>query len=304
MISAGRRCARIARDIRERDQGRTRLVHVGRAGGEVADVYDAVVTPCWARLWPHPNRIETLASLVRTAGRRATFGRSTASVFRDRPKPHVLLLARERALARVGSHVAQRMERDVADYVAQAGGSLHVARAGGDEEIDDLIGRADAVVVAGNDEWLVSRAVASSTPVYVYPLAPARLRVGRRLQDWIERRAHTRPQNRRGTPRPQQGLEYLCARLIERGMVRPARDSNTMHQELYRRGLALPFGAPLSTAPRTPLREVDAVADRVRDRLGFTIPDATPATFSHASTPEYVGASSRRSEAEPRHSTI
>jgi hypothetical protein len=49
------------------------------------------------------------------------------------------------------------------------------------------------------------------------------------LRNWIARRANMRPSNRRGTPRPQMGLEYLCARLIERGWVRSPRDAPVAH---------------------------------------------------------------------------
>ena len=166
VISAGRRCVPVARWIRDQDQGRTRLVHVGPEGGEVADLFDAVITPGWARLWPHPNRIETAASLVADRETRGT------------------------------------------------------------------------------------------------GVAPRSARPAQGLRRWVERRAHEHPLNLRGTARPQQGLEYLCARLIERGFVRPVPDRDELQPEPSRRagrwGDALPF-----------LRKVEDVAARVRDRLGF-----------------------------------
>ena len=76
------------------------------------------------------------------------------------------------------------------------------------------------------------------------------------------------PQNRRGTARPQQGLEYLCARLIERGFVRPTRDLGRLHEALVRRGVARPFGAPFATTTDAPLQDLETVAARVRALLG------------------------------------
>ena len=69
VIAAGRRTVAVARWIRERSRGRTRLVHVGGDGGGDAALFDAVVVPCYARLWPHPHRVETVAPLTRGSGK-------------------------------------------------------------------------------------------------------------------------------------------------------------------------------------------------------------------------------------------
>jgi len=78
------------------------------------------------------------------------------------------------------------------------------------------------------------------------------------------------PPNQRGTVRPQQGLEYVCARLIERGLVRPTRDLDRLHQALDRRGVAKTFGAPLAATTGAPLRDLESVAARVRTLMGVT----------------------------------
>jgi mitochondrial fission protein ELM1 len=134
--------------------------------------------------------------------------------------------------------------------------------------LDECLAAADALVVRGDDAQLLAEAAASGKPVYIHPardLGAGRWRV---VRHWIERRAHRRPTNRRGTPRPQQGLEYLCARLIERGFVAPVPDLRELHQALHRRGIALPFGAPLDPSARPPLRDTPAVARRVEEVLG------------------------------------
>ncbi|TDJ20488.1 MAG: hypothetical protein E2O69_03610 [Deltaproteobacteria bacterium] len=147
VIAAGGRCARVARWIRDQDAGRPRLVQLGLRGGEVAEWFDAVLSPAGARLWPHPNRIETSS-----------------------------------------------------------------------DRLDD-----------------VDPVGALESP----------------LREWVIKRANSRPKNRRGTTRPQQGLEYLCARLIERGLI-------------------IPPSVSLPAAPGNTLDDGEEVARRVRHLLGLT----------------------------------
>jgi mitochondrial fission protein ELM1 len=301
VISAGGHCVPLALWIRERDHGRTRLVHVGCEGGEWADPFDAVVTPTHARLWPHPKRIETAALLTRDPAKR--LARSPVQVreaFGDLPPPHVTLLLDLPTGSELSPDAVRRMGRDVRCLAECEGGSVRaVAGAGigpdleaalaegiGDadgvrstrlradgEVVADFIDAADVVVVAGNDESLVSEAAGCARPVYIYPLAQRSLRPALTLRESVMRLAHSRGVNARGTARPQQGLEYLTARLIERGIVRPPRDVNELHQNLYQRNAALPFGAPLRIDGGVALREAEAVAGRVRDLLGYDSQD-------------------------------
>ena len=86
----------------------------------------------------------------------------------------------------------------------------------------------------------------------------------------MDERARRRPVNARGTPRPQQGLEYLCARLIERGIVRPPRDLGALHAELYRLGVARPFGTPYEPWSRADLRPAVEIARDLKPLLGYS----------------------------------
>jgi mitochondrial fission protein ELM1 len=297
VISAGGHCVPVALWIRERDHGRTRLVHVGCDGGEWADPFDAVVTPSHARLWPHPKRIETAALLIRGPAKR--LARSPARArepFGDLPQPHVTLLLDLPGGSELSPDAVRRMGQDVRGFAEREGGSVRaVAGAGigpgleaalaegiGDtdgvrsarppalrEVVADFIDAADVVVVAGNDESLVSEAVGYARPVYIYPLGHRCFRPAQSLRESVMRLAHSRADNARGTPRPQQGIEYLAARLIERGIVRPPRDVKVLHQNLYERNVALPFGAPLRVGGGVALREAEAVSGRVRDLLGY-----------------------------------
>ncbi len=57
VIAAGRRCAPVALWIRESSGGRTKLLQLGRKGGDFAELFDLVVTPRYSRLYPHPHRL-------------------------------------------------------------------------------------------------------------------------------------------------------------------------------------------------------------------------------------------------------
>ena len=124
-------------------------------------------------------------------------------------------------------------------------------------------------MITGDSESMLSEATAHGRPLYVYSLPErASFRVLRALREWVVARAQSQPQNQRGTARPQQGLEYLCARAIERGYVRPTRDLGRLHEALIRRGVARPFGEAFATTTGAPLQDLETVAARVRSLLG------------------------------------
>jgi hypothetical protein len=115
---------------------------------------------------------------------------------------------------------------------------------------------------------MLAEAAAAARPLFIYPL-PERPLGFRRPAEWVATRAGTRPRKVKGTVRPQQGLEYLCARLIAAGLVRPPRHLDQLHQGLIGKGVARYFGADLETSACNPLRDADEVALRVRSLLGF-----------------------------------
>lgn len=300
VIAAGEACAEQACWIRDQDKGRTRIVEVGRRGGEVADRFDVVVTPAYARLWPHPNRVETAAPLaLDPEARRGADAPELTDVFGDKPSPHVALLVDAPSGDTLALRDLEQMAASVGDYAGKSGGTViavagpgvsqrqhrealqrglgehgsvrAVSSAAGEEAFSGPLAAADVVVVAGNDETLVAEAAASAKSVYVYPIEAQDSAALRLLRTWVHERANSRPLNARGTARPQQGIEYLCARLIERGYVNPPLDRRRLHEELYRRGVVRPFDAANkeSPAPRNELREADEIAERVRSLLGF-----------------------------------
>jgi hypothetical protein len=298
VIATGRRTAPVARWIGRQSRGRSRLVQLGRKGGDVAGRFDLAVTCSHFRLPPHPRRIVTLipfsavnsASLAEAAERRR-------ELWRDAKRPRVVLLVGgSSANHRIDAEAARRIGREVAELARGAGGSVLATtsprtgaeatdalaealgasaflyrwqRGATDNPYQALLGAADAIVVTGDSESMLAEAVSTRKPVYVaaVPELPAGPR--RRFAEWVMQRAAARPRKQaKGTVRPQQGIEYLCARLVERAVVRPPRDVSALHHELERLGLARPLGGALDFTPPPPLREWEEVATRVRELLG------------------------------------
>jgi len=128
---------------------------------------------------------------------------------------------------------------------------------------------ADVIVVTGESESMLAEVASLGKPVYIIPLLenPPTWKI--RLKETIIQRAQSRPLNRRGTVRPQQGLERLCARLIGSGLVQPRRDLSLLHDLLIRKGIARPFGEPIENGTRPQLRETETVAKRIKEVLGI-----------------------------------
>ena len=113
----------------------------------------------------------------------------------------------------------------------------------------------EVLVVTGESESMLAEAVATGKPVYIYPLPERAPGLRLRLSQAVTERAYSRPRKEKGTVRPQQKSEYICARLIQHGVIRPPRDLRQLHRGLIESGAAFPWGAPLTVETRPPLRE-------------------------------------------------
>lgn len=296
VITAGWRPAPVARWIGKQSRGHTRVVQMGRKGGHVAALFDAVVTPVHCGLPPHPRRIETVAPMTPiTSERLAQAAEHWQSLFANVPHPRIaLLVGGSTRRYRLETETAQRMGEEVRAFAQLAGGSVFAttSRRTGAEVTDALsrglgassyvhrwqpgqqdnpylayLALADVLVVTGESESMLAEAAASGKPVYIYPL-PARPRrlnpsLKARFKGWVISHAQTSSSD----SRLQQGIAYLCTQLIAYGVVLPWRDLTVLHQALIRSGIAHPFGAPLETGQRPPLQEIDAVARKVRTLL-------------------------------------
>ena len=297
VIATGRKTAAIARWIGKQSRGHTRLVQLGRKGGDQVEPFDLVVTCAHFRLPSNPRRVETIAPISQVnAARLAEAGARWQRLFENAPKPRVVLVVGgDTAQHRLEAATARRLGEEVARWAHAAGGAVfaitsprtsaeaasavesalgpadHVHRWQRGEKDNPYLGFlacADALVVTGESESMLGEAVATGKPVYIFPL-PERPKSPRlRWSEWVTSRAYARPLKKKGTVRPQQGVEYVSARLIERGLVRPPRDLGALHAALIHRGWARPFGAGLETARRSGPGEVEEVASRIRALFG------------------------------------
>ncbi len=298
VIAAGRRSAPVAQWIRERSGGSTRIVMLGRKGGDDAELFDRVVTPSYARLFPHPHRIETDTPLHRvTHEALAKASEEWADRLAEAMPPRIaVLVGGTSGQYRIDPSEARRLGAACADLARRCGGSLFATtsrRLGaaaadafcaaiGDIHFlhrwtpDDpanpylgLLAHADAFVITGDSEAMLAEATSLGRPVAIYPL-PVRASFRRlsAFREWVWRRATAKPLGPRGTPRPQRGLERWCGKAIERGFVRPSRDLDRLHAVLFERGAARPFAGSLDLAHGAASDDCAAVASAVREMMG------------------------------------
>lgn len=304
VIATGWRPARIALWIDRQSRGLTRLVGLGRRAGQIVDIFDTVVTCAHFHLPPHPRRIETVLPISQvTPPRLAEAAERWKGLFGELPGPRVVLLVGgSNEFYRVDADVAHRMATEVQAFARAAGGTaiavtsrrtgeaatiafksvlgeagVHEWRSGRRENpYLGYLTLADVLVVTGDSESMLGEAAATDKPLYIYPVPKWRYGLRRVLNEWAVKRAFARPLNRRGTIRPQQGLEYLFAKGIATGLLPPPRDLEALHENLVRHGIARPFGAPLDLTARAPLHETDAVAREILRRMGYPDPDPQP----------------------------
>ncbi|MCH2169585.1 mitochondrial fission ELM1 family protein [Myxococcota bacterium] len=309
VIAAGRRTAPVARWIQKQNLGLTRLVQLGRKGGDDADPFDLVCTPRYAQLFEHPKREITSAPLhSMTPARLAEAAERWRPRLeqRGRGRPWItVLLGGSSSQYRLTPDVARALGRDVVAMARARGGSVlaTTSRRAGDtvceafcsqlREVDSvyrwtpnadpndnpyagLLALADTIVVTADSESMLSEATAVGCPVYVYPL-PERTSGGvgpiqawprmllRSLRHFILQRAtRERPDPSGGIAAPS-WLEHRCARWIEQGWSRPTRDLSRLHEDLFARGLAKPFGAPFGERPLRGDIELNHIAQRVAE---------------------------------------
>lgn len=268
VIASGWLPAKIARWVGRRSGGRTRLVLMGRKAGPAEESEDILVSCAHFRLTHHPRRIQTLLPVHK--GDAATQPDNTDTI-NNKPSPTsqvALLVGGTSRYYSLNTDTARRMARQVLEFASSHGAALNVitSRRTGDavehtiaEELKDkaqlyfwrlgarrkdfqlVLNLADSLIVTGESESMLTEAVITGKPVYIYALPRRRSGPLRLFAHWIEHQAATPRYNRRNTIRPQEGLRYFCARLIERGWVLPPRAVEPMHNDLINQRLAYNF---------------------------------------------------------------
>jgi len=302
VIAAGKRPAQVSRWIGKQSGGGVRLIQMGRKGGHVASLFDIVITSSYSRLPPHPHRIEIAAPLTQATPERLAEAKTRwQHLFATAPHPQVMLIVGGATKRHQWTaDLARQLGKDVYDFARAAGGSVFAitSRRTGAEAAAALaeglgtaaavhqwqpgqqdnpywayLACADVLVVTGESESMLSEAAALGKPVYIYPLPPShpplrlKKRIKARMKVWAV--AHAGFQTTRHHTWPQRLLASLATFSISSGFIRPRRDLSALHQALIRRGIARFFGGPLEIWLSPALREIDEVAARVKQRLGY-----------------------------------
>ena len=298
VITTGWRTAHIARWIKKQSHDQTRLVQMGRKGTHVAALYDLAVSCRYFRLPPHPRRVETLAPITQVSSEQLAHaterwrGRFTAT-----PSPRLALLVGGSSYAyRLDPETAQRLGEDVRAFATSVGGTVFAttSRRTGPQATAALkkalgeachfhewqpqqsenpylafLALADILIVTGESESMLAEATATGKPVYIYSLPKQPLNWWVQLKERIVARSERQRVGKRGTIQPQTGLQYLCARLVEWGIILPQPDLQLLHQTLVDHKVAQFFALTLPPPSNPRLQEVDTIVQRVRALLGM-----------------------------------
>lgn len=298
VISTGWRPAPIAGWIREQSQGKTRIIQLGRKGGCSADLFDVVITPFYYGFPPHPHRIETVAPLNElTQESLDRVKQRWPNLFDNAPHPHIVFVVggstarfkftpdMARTIGNQLKHLAQkchgkifavtspRTGKDLSHALESTLLPDHFVHKWEPNQPDNpyfaYLAGADVIIVTGESESMLAEVASLGKPVYIVPLPENSPTWKVRLSEKIIQRAQSQPLNKRGTARPQQGLERLCARLIRAGLVQPRRNLTMLHDSLIKNGIARPFGEPIKNGTRPQLKETETVARKVKATLGI-----------------------------------
>jgi len=306
VITTGWRTAHIARWIKKQSHGHTRLVQMGRKGTHVAHLYDLAISCRYFRLPPHSRRIETLVPLTAVSSEQL---RQAAERWQDllanTRRPRIALLVGGTSYAcRFDEETAYRLGIEVRSFAEAMGGTVFATtspRTGPQATVAlkkglghcyylhewqpdqsenpyfAYLALTDILIVTGESESMLAEGAATGKPVYIYPLPKQQLDLWTQLKEWIVARGEKQRLGHRGTIKPQRGVQYLCARLVERGIILPQPDLRILHETLVGSGIAQFFGSSLSPTSSAALREVDDIARRVRMLMGM-VPEASVVT--------------------------
>lgn len=271
VLAASRRSAPVARWIRARSGGRTRLVHLLHTMTPL-EHFDLVVTLPQYRLPPAPNVLEVTGALNRIDPHRLAAARvEWKARFEHLPRPWIgLLVGGDSSSYHFDPAIAARLGREASEVARAAGGALLVStspRTAPDAEtalfealdcphyayrfrLDDaanpytgILAVADRFVVTIDSASLPMEAASTGKPVEIFA--------------W----------DRRGGGRAPAPLRGWRARAHRLGVIKPARDFDAYAQALCDRGLATPLGAAgiaPSESSSTPADELSGVVERVR----------------------------------------
>jgi len=275
VFSAGYRTVALAQKIKQRSAGRTRLVAVGRPRTALSR-FDLVITTPQYGLPLRDNVVDLPAPVIVERPLDAGQLQVWKQRFADLPRPWVAVLAGgDSAPYRFDVATATSLGREASAALKASGGSLLVSTSprtseaagdallaaidvplrsyrfgNGDENPHQaLLALADAFIVTGESVSMLTEACLTGRPVALFPL-PARRHWTARLHHRVEQKLSVidRIAGSRGVPRQQTWLGRFYDRLVEMGLIRPARRVEEVHLAL---GVA-PLSEGLERLPELP----------------------------------------------------
>lgn len=267
LVASGTLATRAARRAAAHSVQPPALVLIGRHAGSVPEHAGVAVSMKHHGLPPHPNRVTSLLGFGHRDDWQPAVDTSRWQSWLQRPRRSALIIGRnprgdwrapelESLFADALEWAARRNSRllIVTTRHSASAGDWMSKRAGGDADVyswqrEDnrnpyslALEHAGALLIAGGTPGVFQDALASPRPVYLVPWL-ARGGAWKKFSARVAERAFRPSYNKRGSIRPQQGLTYLCARLVERGWVLPPRGLADWQGELVERGLAAWIGS-------------------------------------------------------------
>jgi mitochondrial fission protein ELM1 len=298
VLNAGWRSVPVARWIRQENHGHTRLIQLGRKGGFSINLFDLAITPKYYQFPSHPHRIELAAPLNQLTQQNVyAYSHRWPNLFQNAAHPRIaLILGGPTTVFDFNPEMASGLAQQIKGLAEQCGGTIfavtsprtgdaiaqafervlrpeHVLHRWRPAQSDNpylaYLTGADIILMTGDSESMLAEAASLGKPLYIIPLPEKPQTWIRRMNDWVVQHAQVRRLNKRGTVRPQQGLERLCARLMRGGFVQPRRDLTILHESLIQRGIARRFGEPFQNGHRPQLSETEFIAGQVKEKLGI-----------------------------------
>ncbi|HET6468124.1 MAG TPA: ELM1/GtrOC1 family putative glycosyltransferase [Geminicoccaceae bacterium] len=291
VIAAGRESVPVARWIRARSGGRTRLVQLGRPGAPF-DLFDLIVATPQHRLPIRDNVLHVTAPLsgLVPESREALAGQWQERL-RGLAPPHAALFVGSRWPWRLSDAAAAELGALAAAEAKAAGASLlvladpsvseaalaalrgrldvphHLVRGdgSGDAARAAFLALAERVIVTGDDPATLAEACLVGKPALLFE-----------LPKWYDRLVVVRPALKglsllvgggtsyRGTPHQQHVLGRLVDELTARGLVALPRDPDAFYRALAARGLVQRAGERDRIAQPKPLDDLQLTVERVR----------------------------------------
>ena len=290
LVASGWFAARAARRAVARSEQPPALVLIGRHAGPVPEHAGVAISMAHHDLPPHPNRLTTLLGFGHRDDWQPAVETNRWKTWLECRRRCALIVGRK-PRGNWSTHELKAMLADALAWAREQEAHLLVVttqqsasagpwlqqRAGGDADVyawqpDDkehpyglALEHAGALLIAGGTPGILQDAVGSPKPVYLVPWLD-RPRIWKRFAARVCERAFRPNYNKRGSIRPQQGLTYICARLVERGWVPPPTGLADWQRGLVERGLAAWIGS--SAIPvRRQACQLRSVCNRVLDKL-------------------------------------